>query len=367
VICVVLLRICIGWHFFYEGIHKFDPAANFSSKSLLGIAKGPTAELFYWMLPDINGTQRLVIDEIDVESKTTKDGKEVVKTEKRKTFSAYEKAWDIYYKKFLSKHKLDNVEAKKLDPKEADEKAADAALIKSNQKYEIELIYNRYLESLRTGAELQEKDILASQASLKRYQEKIKTIRNETAFEKKRRWDEMMKYRAESEAWIATLDKLGNALQSDLARVIDPQFAGEKGNIITKPEKAWIPNPVEPSQMKLLDLAVTYGLSALGLCLIIGFFTRLAALGGIVFLICVILTTWPVPGYYPPLPSSIGNFLFVSKDTVELAGLLIIAIIGAGRWGGLDFYLWHCFGKKICGKYLTGCCCSKTQKESTQN
>jgi uncharacterized membrane protein YphA (DoxX/SURF4 family) len=362
------LRIVIGWHYFYEGIHKFDPASDFSSKGFLGIAKGPAAELFYWMLPDINGTQRLVIGEIDVEVKTVKDGAESVKTEKRKTFTVYEKDWDTYYKKFLKEHKLDNVKAQKSDNKTPNETPKDDATVKANQKYEIESIYKNYLDSLRTGAELQEKDILASQASFARYKEKIKTIPNNTAYEKKRRWDEMMKYRNEAEKWIATLNNLTNALQSDLARIIDPQLAGEKGNIITEPEKAWIPNPVVKSQMRLLDLSVMFGLSAIGICLMLGFCTRLASLGGIAFLVCVVLTTWPVPGYYPPLPSAVGNFLFVSKDVVELAGLLFLAIIGAGRWGGLDYYVWHCCGKKLFGKYFTGCCCNccKTTKNEDQ-
>jgi uncharacterized membrane protein YphA (DoxX/SURF4 family) len=364
VICVVLLRVVIGWHYFYEGVHKFDPTADFSSKGFLGIAKGPAADIFYWMLPDINGTQRLVIGEIDVESKSVKDGKEIVKTEKRKTFTVYEKAWDVYYQGFLKKYGLDDVEAQKPDNKKADAPPPDAVQVKANQKYEVELIYKRYLDSLRTGAELQEKEILASQASLARYREKVKSLPNDAAYEKKRRWDEMMKFRAEAERWISTLDNLGNALQSDLARVVDPQLAGENGNIVTVPEKAWVPNPVAESQMRLLDLSVMFGLSAIGICLILGFCTRLASLGGIAFLVCVILTTWPVPGYYPPLPSSIGNFLFISKDGVELVGLMVLAVVGAGRWGGLDFYVWNCFGKKIVGKWFSGCCCcGKAKKE----
>lgn len=360
VICVVLLRIVIGWHYFYEGIHKFDPAAGFSSKGFLGIAKGPTAELFYWMLPDINGTQRLVIEEVDVESKTVKDGAEIVKTTKRKTFIAYEKAWEVYYQKFLSKHGLDKVEAVKPDDKKPSETPPSAEQDLANRKYEVESIYNRYLESLRNGAEAQEKDILASQASLARYKEKVKSVRNDTEFEKKRRWDEMMRYRAEAESWISTLDKLGNALQSDLSRAVDSQFAGESGEIITTPERVWVPNPVVSSQMRALDLAVMFGLSAIGICLILGFCTRLASLGGIAFLVCVVMTTWPVPGYYPPLPSAVGNFLFVSKDVVELAGLLVLTVVGAGRWGGLDFYVWNCVGKKFFGKFAKKCCCNKT-------
>ncbi|MDR1925914.1 MAG: hypothetical protein LBQ66_16220 [Planctomycetaceae bacterium] len=356
VICIVLLRIAIGWHYFYEGIHKFDPAAGFSSKGFLGIAKGPAADIFYDMLPDIDGQKRLVIGEVAVDAADAKT--------KRKTFTEYEKAWDTYYENFLKSNGLDSITGIKPEKIEDPNAKPDEQTLKANQKYEIEAIYKRYIDSLRTGAESQEKEILASQASLARFQEKIKTIRNDTAFEKKRRWDEMMRYRSEAEVWINTLDRLGNALQSDLARVVNPQLAGDKGHIVTNPEKVWVPNPIVATHMGSLDLAVTIGLTAIGLCLMIGFCTRLAALGGIAFLVCVILTTWPVPGYYPPLPSAVGNSLFISKDGVELVALLVLTVVGAGRWGGLDFYVWNLFGKRFFGRFVGQCCCG-SKKAST--
>ncbi len=84
----------------------------------------------------------------------------------------------------------------------------------------------------------------------------------------------------------------------------------------------------------------------------------LCLVGGAAFLVNVILTTWPVPGVYPPLPSAVGNFLFVSKDVVELVAMLFLASIPAGRWAGLDYFLWHCGGKQICKRFgLDKCPC----------
>lgn len=325
VILIVVLRIAIGWHFFYEGIHKFDPHDEFSSKGFLGVAKGPVAPFFHEMLPDINGLKRLEIGPaMDAEGKPVMEkGKEV------KTFTVYEKAWNDYYARFYRQHNLD---------------ASDKAALKK----QVDDIYLRYLQSLRNGAADVEKDVLAYKESLKRYRETKKTIRNDAEFEQIRRWDAMLAYRAEANQWISMLDGMGNGLQSDMARTISPHLAGEQGQIITGPEKALIPNPIAPTHMQSLDYAVMFGLTAIGFCMIVGFCNRLACLGGAVFLINVILTTWPVPGVHPPLPSAVGNFLFISKDTIELIALILLASLPAGRWAGLDYFLWNCGGKQLC-------------------
>ncbi|MGL4594054.1 MAG: hypothetical protein ACRCUY_04915 [Thermoguttaceae bacterium] len=325
VIFIVVLRLAIGWHFFYEGIHKFEPSADFSAKGFLGMAKGPAAGLFYSLLPDLDAVQRL-----EIQSVTDGDAKEY------KTFVAYEKAWKEYLTKFIEQHGLT---------------AAD----KSELKAETEAIYDRYLRSLREGATEIESSVDAYKASMERFNTTKATTANSTPFEQKRRWDAMMDYRRESDGWIKLLESLSAGFQSDLARAISPDLAGDAGHIVTDPEKAWIPNPCVKKQMCLLDLSVMYGLSAIGICMMLGFCNRLACLGGAAFLLNVILTTWPIPGVHPALPTAVGNFLFVSKDAVELVALLMLASMPAGRWGGLDYFLWNCFGgKKLANKVGLG-------------
>lgn len=317
VILIVLLRIIIGWHYFYEGIHKFDPAADFSAEGFLGVAKGPTAPLYYMMLPDITGEKRLELADV-------KDGK----AKNAKTFIVYEKAWNDYLAKFKAKNKLD----------ENQQKAADA-------------VFLRYLDSLRAGAADIGSDVEGFKASLERYETMKKELPNNANYEQVRRWDAMMKYRSEARGWIGMLDGMSNGLQSDLAKIVSPQLQGDKGHIVTRPEQAMLPNPIIPRQMDLLDLGVMYGLTAIGFCMMVGFCNRLACLGGAVFLVNVLLTTLPIPGIHPPLPSAVGNFLFFSKDAVELVAMLFLAAIPAGRWGGLDYFLWHYGGKKIAARF----------------
>jgi uncharacterized membrane protein YphA (DoxX/SURF4 family) len=355
---IVLLRIGIGWHFFYEGVHKFDPAAGFSSEGFLGIAKGPTADLYYWMLPDLDGIQRIEIGKVKDEN-----------DKEHTTFIVYENAWKEYYEAYLNEY-----------PNVDKDKAA--------------AIYSRYLTSLREGAKDVESDVNAFLKSRDRFLETKRTQRNTASFEQERRWNQMMKFRREAGVWTNMLTEMGNGLQSDLGRLVDPELAGQRGEIVTAPEKQLVPSippnkfinaqvefsippikidipPKNPytkswelsvkSRMQAMDMAVMIGLSAIGLCMMIGFCTRLACLGGAAFLVNVILTTFPVPGVHPEIPSMVGNFMFVSKDVVELLALLFLALVPSGRWGGFDYFLWNYGGKQICGLF---CPCCRSEERS---
>src|SRR5262245_61293001 len=48
---LVLLRLCIGWHFLTEGLEKVESRA-FSSAGYLREAHGPVAPAFRWMAGD---------------------------------------------------------------------------------------------------------------------------------------------------------------------------------------------------------------------------------------------------------------------------------------------------------------------------
>jgi len=92
---------------------------------------------------------------------------------------------------------------------------------------------------------------------------------------------------------------------------------------------------------------VTYGLTAIGLCLMLGLCTRLAALGGVAFMTFVILTQFPWPTVYPPAPAPVGHALLVNKDWIEMVALWLMVAMPVGRWGGLDFFLNHWIGRPI--------------------
>jgi len=86
-----------------------------------------------------------------------------------------------------------------------------------------------------------------------------------------------------------------------------------------------------------LDLSMMFGLCAIGACLILGLFTRLAACGAVVMLAMFYLSMPPWLGVPEP-PVSEGHYLWVNKNLIELIACLMLASSHVGRWFGLDAF-----------------------------
>jgi thiosulfate dehydrogenase [quinone] large subunit len=91
----------------------------------------------------------------------------------------------------------------------------------------------------------------------------------------------------------------------------------------------------QPNLLANADLITMWGLTLVGVLLILGLFTRLASLGGIGFLLLFYLCNPPFVGYFYSIPSE-GSYLVVNKNLVELCALVVISLTGSGRFAGLD-------------------------------
>jgi thiosulfate dehydrogenase [quinone] large subunit len=91
----------------------------------------------------------------------------------------------------------------------------------------------------------------------------------------------------------------------------------------------------QPNLLDNANVVTMWGLTIVGLLLILGLFTRLAALGGIGFILLFYLATPPFIGYFYSIPSE-GSYLIVNKNLVELAALVVILLTGSGKFAGLD-------------------------------
>jgi thiosulfate dehydrogenase [quinone] large subunit len=78
---------------------------------------------------------------------------------------------------------------------------------------------------------------------------------------------------------------------------------------------------------------------------VLGLFTRLAALGGIVFILLFYFANPPFVGYFYSLPTE-GSYLIVNKNVVELCALLVILVTGSGRFAGLDRIIHGLLGRR---------------------
>ena len=91
----------------------------------------------------------------------------------------------------------------------------------------------------------------------------------------------------------------------------------------------------QPNLLANADLMTMWGLTAVGVLLMLGLFTRLASIGGMGFLAMFYFATPPFVGYFYSLPSE-GSYLLVNKNLVEFAALVVILLTGSGRFAGFD-------------------------------
>jgi thiosulfate dehydrogenase [quinone] large subunit len=91
----------------------------------------------------------------------------------------------------------------------------------------------------------------------------------------------------------------------------------------------------QPNLLANADLITMWGLTIVGLLLILGLFTRLSSIGAIGFLLMFYFATPPFVGYFYSLPSE-GSYLLVNKNLVELGALIVVFVTGSGKFAGLD-------------------------------
>lgn len=313
VVMLVILRLTIGWHFLYEGVWKIANADKFTAEPFLSQAKGPAAPLFYAMLPDMDGRQRLPVTADEA-------GEKVVRGD------VYLNAWQALKQRVVEDYKLG-----------------------PEQEAAVEKLYERYEDSLADFLAVNQEDIIAYHESLDRFEADLAAGNNGAPFQKKRTWDRQMELRREVGRWLTDLDGMGEEYRLAIWDTLDDdqKSRGMLPKLVTSPQELPVPVPFAQTRSDALDLSVTYGLTAIGLCLLVGLCTRLAALGGAVFLFFVLLTQPPWPTIYPPAPEVTGHSLIIDKNFVEMVALLALAATAVGRWGGLDYFLYHWLGRPL--------------------
>ena len=95
----------------------------------------------------------------------------------------------------------------------------------------------------------------------------------------------------------------------------------------------WIAS--QPNMLANADLITMWGLTIVGVLLVLGLFTRLASVAGIGFILLFYFANPPFVGYFYSLPSE-GSYLIINKNLVELCALLVILATRSGLFAGLD-------------------------------
>ena len=199
--------------------------------------------------------------------------------------------------------------------------------LNDDQKYHAEGTYRQYKNAFKTLLADNQDDIAVYFKALKRLEDHRAAGNNGAAHQKQRLYDEKQKLRKEVGVWLKELEASESGFQDALAGMLTSQQAA-RGAL-----------PVPWKRIDYINFAVTYGLTAIGLCLLLGLFTRPAALGGACFMISVILTQPAWPTIVPHDPPVVGHALLINKDFIEMLALFMLATTAVGRWAGLDYFV----------------------------
>jgi uncharacterized membrane protein YphA (DoxX/SURF4 family) len=301
---IVLLRIAIGWHFLTEGSEKYESIGRgkeaFSAEIYLRNANGPLAPYFRELLPDVDGREALDLSKL--KESWRRDVDQIA------AHFGYTQEKGIEASKRLG---------------EADRWADQWFSDPENQEKQ-----KKYLHDL-DQLDATEKDPQAM------------------SFQRERAWEARRTLDADRRALVGPLEERGKALREAVAKIaysepvqrvkapllsrVGPQAPSASDSDAIKAAEAARPW----NRLDWINFATTYGLIAIGLCLIVGFLTPLAALGAIAFLAMIYLSMPPWPGL-PANPKAEGHYFIVSKNLIELIACLVVLATPSGHWIGLD-------------------------------
>ena len=382
---LVVLRISIGWHLFYEGLWKLgtqNSANPWTAEPYLKNATGPLRQTFRRMTGDENDMKWL-----DYEAMSAK--------------------WDAWRDRFVAHYGVDKAKVDRLlDGPEGgfgvpleqlppgidfDEVARNAGVAKGAIKYDSQakrLIVDGKLHLLPSEqAKLLEAFIpskakpgeeavyasvskaisdVARQSSKLSFRERLAAMlkgdpervgivqkakkdgdadqvvmvgevkyyqhmidRYEENYAKARtkfEWDHLERQWTDLQktrrSLVGPVQSLEKDLFEDVTKLLSPeQFA--KG-----------PVPAAVTEMSRINFRTMWGLTICGLFLMIGLLTRLSAFGGAALLTLFYLAMPPWPGVQE-IPS-IEHNLIVNKVLVEMLALLALAALPTGKWFGID-------------------------------
>ncbi|NOY94989.1 MAG: DoxX family protein [Chlorobi bacterium] len=93
-----------------------------------------------------------------------------------------------------------------------------------------------------------------------------------------------------------------------------------------------------PKLLEISNFMNEWGLTLIGLALILGAFTRVAAYAGMVLLAFYYFSHPPFIGLSYAMPTE-GSYLFIDKVFIEFCAMGVLALFPTGKYIGLDRFL----------------------------
>jgi uncharacterized membrane protein YphA (DoxX/SURF4 family) len=281
VLAIIFLRLCIGFHFYSEGVDKLS--ANFDAGLFFQNARGPFASVFYKQVWDWDGSIRL-------------------DTERTERF------WNRYARQIANHYDFDADQRKQVDAAVERAETQLAWVMKSNADTieEFELGRQRI-------AQLERDDARDGVASLSGQRD---TIRRE--------WKQLIS------PVLVQIDQIWTNLETEANDLANPQQESRGYFRLGKPRDVIVDTSVINPIIPYFDLT-------LGVCLLLGLFTPLVALIAAGFLGSVFMSQYPPvtgPGStYYHMTEAAGCLVLAATGAGRFAGLdFILYAIFARLW-----------------------------------
>lgn len=402
ILLLVLLRIAIGWHFFYEGIYKMFGEDDWRATSYLVQSQGPAREFFrQYMVKDVDGLQVLTVegmqkridkrfdqlvkfyditDEVMLKRISDFRGEKKGTAEKSASYAdvvqkASAKMANAVFDDYAAwlpadtklnadgvKAEIENMLAAKIEgfqkrglPPIADDpdRVADIHVFVDGRDYQPKLGLHKaaMLAMIRDYTLGFVEDIFADEdfnENLDDYRLLLKQVGEfeaklgTTGYNKERLAD-MYGRKAKAKAGVlARAERPLKEMEGFVLGQIQAAFAKAKAAGKADEAAGWDKRqakalPPETSPTWFADKSNMYGLTIIGACLILGLFTRFAALCG-AGMLAMFYAAMPALPWLPEGGPSEGHYLYVNKNLIEMIALLLIATTRIGRWGGLDAF-----------------------------
>jgi len=373
VILLVVLRLGLGWQLLYEGLWKIDTLGGttpWSSDGYLKSAQGPMRNLFRTMTGDpddkswldeelvaarwdkwknrfsahygLNDSQTARLSQLTdgvaafavplealpegVDFKSVPDDGKLKNLEPTISFDAKAKQLRVDGKRHLLMREQqalkDQIADRTGEDYEKYRKALDDILTRSSR-----LSYKERLKAHLQGDDDNAGLIDGRIGQLKlydkmvnRYEEKLASAK--VAFERdqlNRVWSDT---RAKARELAGPIMAMDAELKEDALEIVT----------VDQLKRGALPAPWTP--LKIVDTMTIAGLTGLGILLIVGLFTRFAALSAAFMVFGFYMAMPPLPGV-PDAPGPEHSFI-VNKNLIEVLALLALATLPTGYWFGLD-------------------------------
>lgn len=343
---LVLLRVAIGWHLFYEGAWKEQHKDTWSSQGFLRAARGPGALPARWMAGDPTVTRDgWAFEELrsaspldptaDLRERFSVPAPVEGRFDEKKLYEympePLKEEWEAYTKRFVAYYKLDDAARKQVDTLiRQHENETVRWLLEGEKKVPRQSSATGTIEVTKKTPE-RVRDYMAKVAEVREIRERYLPAVSDSAKAKlEKAIAEEKSQRAEL---LADLNDRTDKLKADLRSLLT--YEQRRMAPMPDPDARPADSPKEWEGLDRLNTVVRWGLIAIGLGLLVGFFTRFACLGGVLLLVAFYLPTPPAPLGLAD-PQAREHFFAVNWNVIEALALLTLATTRSGRWFGID-------------------------------